>query len=74
MTTTPLRLLLVEDESLIAMLAEDLIEMVGHEVVTTAATLEEARNACVVANFDAALLDACPAGGACSMRIAWCLT
>ena len=57
MTTTPLRLLLVEDESLIAMLAEDLIEMVGHEVVTTAATLEEARNACVVANFDAALLD-----------------
>jgi len=57
MTTAPLRLLLVEDESLIAMMAEDLIEMVGHEVVVTAATLEDARVACLAGNFDAALLD-----------------
>ena len=57
MSATPLRLLLVEDEALIAMMAEDLIEVLGHEVAFTAATLGEALAACDGHAFDAALLD-----------------
>lgn len=57
MSATPLRLLLVEDEALIAMMAEDLIEVLGHEVVFTAATLREGMTACDRHAFDAALLD-----------------
>lgn len=57
MTIPSLRLLLVEDEPLIAMMAEDLIEMIGHRVVATAATLDDARRAIVEGDFDAALLD-----------------
>jgi DNA-binding response OmpR family regulator len=52
-----LRLLLVEDESLIAMMAEDLIEAIGHDVVISSATLDDARKACIEGEFDAALLD-----------------
>lgn len=57
MSPTALRLLLVEDEALIAMMAEDLLESLGHEVVFTAATLGEALVACTAHSFDAALLD-----------------
>ena len=57
MTVVPLRLLLVEDEALIAMMAEDLVEALGHQIVVTAATLGEARAACRDVKFDAALLD-----------------
>ena len=57
MTGISLRLLLVEDEALIAMMAEDLIEALGHEVAVTAATLGEAQAACIDTAFDAALLD-----------------
>jgi DNA-binding response OmpR family regulator len=56
-TETSLKLLLVEDEALIAMMAEDLIDSLGHEVVRTASTLTEGRTACAVQDFDAALLD-----------------
>ncbi len=52
-----LRLLLVEDEALIAMMAEDLIEALGHSVAITAATLGAALSACGNGDFDAALLD-----------------
>ncbi len=52
-----LRILLVEDETLIAMLAEDLIGTLGHHVVHTATTLAEARVACDKNDFDVALLD-----------------
>jgi CheY-like chemotaxis protein len=57
MTPASLRLLLVEDEALIAMMAEDLIETLGHKVATTAASLAEAHAACAAGGFDAALLD-----------------
>jgi CheY-like chemotaxis protein len=57
MSATPLRLLLVEDEALIAMMAEDLLETLGHEVAVTAATLGDALAACATHAFDAALLD-----------------
>jgi CheY-like chemotaxis protein len=57
MTHTPLRLLVVEDEALIAMMAEDLIETLGHRVVTTAASLAEGHAACANGGFDAAMLD-----------------
>jgi DNA-binding response OmpR family regulator len=57
MTGAPLRLLLVEDEALIAMMAQDLVEAAGHAVVATAASLDEGYAACVRGGFDAALLD-----------------
>lgn len=57
MTGVCLRLLLVEDEALIAMMAEDLIEALGHRVVLTVATLGEGQMACAGHDFDAALLD-----------------
>ncbi len=50
-------MLVVEDEALIAMMAEDLLEALGHQVVATAATLADAHAACESAAFDAALLD-----------------
>ena len=52
-----LRLLLVEDEALIAMMAEDMIDGLGHRVVQTATTLAEALEACANVDFDVALLD-----------------
>lgn len=57
MSSAPLQLLLVEDEALIAMMAEDLVESLGHNVSMTAATLDEARRICTNGVFDAALLD-----------------
>ena len=54
---TTLRLLLVEDEAMIAMMAEDMIEGLGHSIVRTAATLADALDACANMEFDAALLD-----------------
>ena len=54
---TTLRLLLVEDEAMIAMMAEDMIEGLGHSVGHTAATLADALDACATMTFDAALLD-----------------
>lgn len=69
MTIVPLRLLLVEDEALIAMMAEDLVEALGHQIVVTAATLGEARAACRDVTFDAALLDV-NLNGESSMEIA----
>lgn len=54
---TALRLLLVEDEAMIAMMAEDMIEGLGHSVVRTAPTVTDALDACATLIFDAALLD-----------------
>jgi CheY-like chemotaxis protein len=56
-TQISLKLLVVEDEALIAMMAEDLLEALGHQVIATAATLADAHHACDAAGFDAALLD-----------------
>ena len=57
MSSKSLQLLLVEDEALIAMMAEDLVETLGHTVSITVATLDEARDICAHGSFDAALLD-----------------
>jgi CheY-like chemotaxis protein len=51
-----LKVLLVEDEALIAMMAQDMIEGLGHEIVHTAASLKDALDACT-RDFDCALLD-----------------
>ena len=52
-----LRILLVEDEAIIAMTAEDMLEELGCTVACIASTLAEALAAVEEAGFDAALLD-----------------
>lgn len=52
-----LRILLVEDEPIIAMTAEDMLEAIGCPVVATAATVEEAMAASGRDGFDVAILD-----------------
>lgn len=56
-TPPKLRVLLVEDEALIAMMAEDMIDSLGHRVVRAATTLADALAACANGDFDVALLD-----------------
>lgn len=51
------RILLVEDEPIIAMTAEDMLDALGFDVVATAATLDEALAASARGGFDVALLD-----------------
>jgi CheY-like chemotaxis protein len=51
------KVLLVEDEAIIAMTAEDMLEELGCETVATAMTLAEAIEAVERGNFDVALLD-----------------
>jgi len=67
-----LAVLLVEDEALIAMMAEDMIEAMGHRVVRIAASLSDARDACA-GTFDVALLDV-NLNGDSSMELAALLT
>ena len=52
-----LRILLVEDEPIIAMTAEDMLDTLGCTVVASAATLEEALAAAQAGRFDLAMLD-----------------
>jgi CheY-like chemotaxis protein len=52
-----LRVLLVEDEPIIAMTAEDMLEALGCTVAASAATLEEALAAAAAGGFDVAMLD-----------------
>lgn len=51
------RVLIVEDEYLVAMLVEEMLESLGYEVAQVAATLEAAMNAATHASFDVAILD-----------------
>jgi CheY-like chemotaxis protein len=51
------RILLVEDEAIIAMTAEDMIEELGCTLVATASTLAEAEAAVREREFDLVLLD-----------------
>jgi CheY-like chemotaxis protein len=51
------RVLLVEDEAMIAMLIEDMLEDLGHELVTVANRLEEAIAAARNEAIDLAILD-----------------
>jgi CheY-like chemotaxis protein len=54
---TPGRVLLVEDEAMIAMLVEDMLEDLGHELVRVATCLEEAVAAAGSESVDLAILD-----------------
>ena len=51
------RILLVEDEAIIAMTAEDMLDELGCVTVATASTLDEALAAAGAGGFDLALLD-----------------
>jgi len=56
-TVTVLRVLLVEDESIVAMMVADLLEELGHVVAGAASTLEDAVVKAASLEFDVALLD-----------------
>ena len=57
-----LRILIVEDEMLVAMNIEDMLLDLGHEVAGLASRLEPALSLAREANFDAAMLDVNLAG------------
>ena len=50
-------ILIVEDEPLIAMMLEDFLESLGHNVVGTCETLEEALERVDAGGFDLAIID-----------------
>lgn len=52
-----LRVLVVEDEAMIAMLAEDMLEMAGCQLAGIASTLAEGLEAAEGDHFDVAMLD-----------------
>ncbi len=51
------RVLIVEDEVLIAMVLEDMLDMLGHTVTSTPASYAEADAAIAAGGFDLAILD-----------------
>jgi CheY-like chemotaxis protein len=55
--TTGYRVLLVEDEAMIAMLVEDMLEDLGHDLAAVATCLEEALALTRSEVFDLAILD-----------------
>ncbi|WP_317633219.1 response regulator [Xanthomonas sp. AM6] len=55
--TEPLRVLIVEDESLVAMMIEGILTMQGWEVIANVATVPAALQAVEQGGFDIALLD-----------------
>ncbi len=56
-TLSGLRILLVEDEPIVAMLAEDMLDAIGCVVAATAATVAEAHAAIAAHSFDVAMVD-----------------
>ena len=52
-----LRVLVVEDEGIIAMLLEDMLAELGHDMVASAANLEDARVETAKHDIDLAILD-----------------
>jgi CheY-like chemotaxis protein len=54
---TPRRVLVVEDEPILAMLAVDQLAEIGCDVVGPAYTISEARRLALAAAFDAAIID-----------------
>lgn len=54
---TGLRILLIEDEPIVAVLAEDMLEAIGCLVVATVATVADARTAIASTPFDLAMVD-----------------
>ncbi len=57
MSAAGLRVLLVEDEALIAMMAEDMLDSFGCSAVTVASSVAEALAAIAADRFDVAMLD-----------------
>lgn len=55
--STARRVLIVEDEVLIAMVLEDALDMLGHVVVGSAASYAETETAIAAGGFDLAILD-----------------
>jgi CheY-like chemotaxis protein len=51
------RILLVEDETIVAMMMEDMLAELGYDVTETAAQIETARRAAENGAFDMAILD-----------------
>jgi CheY-like chemotaxis protein len=50
-------ILIVEDEPLIAMMLEDFLETLGHDVVGTCESVEEAMDRVMAGGFDVAIID-----------------
>ena len=50
-------ILIVEDEPLIAMMLEDFLETLGHDVVATCESVEEAMDRVKAGGFDIAIID-----------------
>ena len=64
MTGKPgLRVLVVEDEALLGMIVEDVVEMLGYEIVGPIAQLDQALAAATKGDFDCAVLDINIRGG-----------
>lgn len=53
----PLKVLVVEDESVVAMLVEDVLAELGHQVIGVAPTLKDALRAATELEFDLAVID-----------------
>ena len=68
--TNARRILVVEDEPLIAMMLEDFLDMLGHEVAGTADTVGDALARVEAGGVDAAILDVNLRGGEKSWPIA----
>lgn len=68
--TDPLRILVVEDEPLIAMVIEDFLETLGHAVAGSADSVETALALVADGGFDAAILDVNLRGGEASWPVA----
>jgi CheY-like chemotaxis protein len=52
-----LRILLIEDEPIVAVLAEDMLDAIGCVVASTVATVADARTAIASLSFDVAMID-----------------
>lgn len=68
--TSPQRILVVEDEPLIAMMIEDFLDMLGKEHAGTAESVAAALDIIAAGGVDAAILDVNLAGGEQSWPIA----
>ena len=68
--TSRKRVLIVEDEPLIAMMLEDFLDVLGSEAAATADTVQTALDALRDGTFDAAILDVNLRGGEKSTAVA----
>ena len=65
-----MRVLIVDDEPLVAMLLEDYLDALGHDVAAVVETVESALAAADEVAFDLAILDCHLAGGTQSWQVA----